>query len=95
MTDLCRGCTQIRATVEKLFKHVEPWQIFIADNGSSAVQVEATEMVCTLLSAEYRNAHSDYADSGINFGTYVVRPQICLSLFVYRSVLCPGGEAMV
>ena len=30
-------------------------------------------MVCSLMSAEYRQAHTDYADSGINFGTCVTR----------------------
>ena len=74
------GILQIRATVEQLFKHVEPWQIFIADNGSTPSEVEATEMVCTLMSAEYRQAHTDYADSAINFGRYTWKSRPALML---------------
>ena len=58
-------------TIEKLLHHVEPWQIFVADNGSSPAQVQETEFACDIVSERYRLDHPDYVDEGnINFGRY-------------------------
>ena len=58
--------------MEKLLQHVEPWQIFVADNGSSPAQIQETEFACDVVSEKYRLDHPEYVDEGnINFGRYV------------------------
>jgi len=55
-----------------LFRHVEPWQIFVADNGSSLTEVRETEFACAVLSEKYRLDHPEYTDEGnVNFGRSV------------------------
>ena len=71
------GVFQIRLTLEKLLLHVEPWQIFVADNGSSAKEIADTESICEALSDAYRITHAEYIEEGdINFGRSVGRPGV-------------------
>jgi len=57
-------------TIEKLLMHVEPWQIFVGDNGSTPQQVQATEFACEVISEQYRLKYPDYVNEGnINFGS--------------------------
>jgi len=62
-------CRQIRRTLETLLVHVEPWQVFVADNGSTESQVDETAAICHQVTDEYRRRHPEYKEEGgVNFG---------------------------
>ncbi|KJE94711.1 hypothetical protein CAOG_05310 [Capsaspora owczarzaki ATCC 30864] len=60
---------KIRNTIINIMKRSEPWQIFVADNGSSEKERIATEEECKALSAVYSKSHPNYRGRGVNFGT--------------------------
>ena len=60
---------QVRPTIETLLKHVEPWQVYLADNGSTEAEIVKTARLCADLSAAYRAANPSYSHPGdINCG---------------------------
>ncbi|KJE95857.1 hypothetical protein CAOG_06260 [Capsaspora owczarzaki ATCC 30864] len=61
--------TKIHMTIENILLRSEPWQVFVADNGSSPEQVTSTAEACKQLSLDYNRSHPGYAGHPINFGT--------------------------
>ena len=60
---------RVQNTINHILKHAEPWQIFVADNGSSAEQMTKTRRCCAECSMKYEEAHPLYGGDVINFGT--------------------------
>ena len=60
---------RIRKTIRYILLHAEPWQIFIADNGSTPDEVVQTRKVCAECSIEYVEKHPLYGGGNVNFGT--------------------------
>eukprot|EP01135_Chromosphaera_perkinsii_P000886 Nk52_evm49s152 gene=Nk52_evmTU49s152 len=60
---------KIYNTAVKILDICEPWQIFVADNGSSEAEIEKTEKICLDLSVAYADSNPGYEGPPINFGS--------------------------
>ncbi len=52
--------SDIDQCIRPILAHVEPWQLFIADNGSSLKERELTRKVCDKILDEYCEVHPNY-----------------------------------
>ncbi|KNC77319.1 hypothetical protein SARC_10220 [Sphaeroforma arctica JP610] len=53
-------------TIRPILQHIEPWQLFLADNGSTQLECVKTQKVCDEATAEFKEAHPDYDGPPIN-----------------------------
>eukprot|EP01135_Chromosphaera_perkinsii_P000885 Nk52_evm48s152 gene=Nk52_evmTU48s152 len=63
--------SKIKKTIEHILTKAEPWQIFVADNGSTVKEVNLTERACMQVSREYSRNHPSYRGPNVNFGTLI------------------------
>eukprot|EP01135_Chromosphaera_perkinsii_P010329 Nk52_evm1s2118 gene=Nk52_evmTU1s2118 len=56
-------------TIDAILRHAEPWQIYIADNGSSVNEVIMTRQCCIEASKKYENANPEYGGDFVQFCT--------------------------
>eukprot|EP00121_Abeoforma_whisleri_P009249 Awhi_evm1s8503 len=56
----------LAASARAILRHVEPWQLFFCDNGSTEEEERLSDEVCTELTQEYKRAHPYYTGPPIN-----------------------------
>eukprot|EP00121_Abeoforma_whisleri_P004081 Awhi_evm2s3682 len=56
----------LAASARAILRHVEPWQLFFADNGSTEEEELLSDKVCLELTEEYRRANPFYTGPPIN-----------------------------
>eukprot|EP01135_Chromosphaera_perkinsii_P000888 Nk52_evm51s152 gene=Nk52_evmTU51s152 len=81
---------KIRNTLEVILLHCEPWQIFVADNGSTKKEKRRTERICFEVSYWYREVHPGYRGHPVNYGYIpqgsktIAQFAACYSIFNYE-----------